>query len=46
MEPKKIVILEGMFIFKYPEIRNQLNLMIYVECDSDVRLGRLRKNNL
>ena len=40
-ESKKIIIVEGMFILKYPEIRNLLNLTIYVECDSDVRLGRL-----
>jgi uridine kinase len=43
LEPKKILIVEGMFIFKYPEIRRHLNLMLYVECDADVRFGRLSK---
>lgn len=40
MEPKPIIILEGILIFNNPEIRNLIDLKIYLEADPDVRLAR------
>ena len=44
MFPTPVVIVEGMFILQRPEIRNQLDMKIFVDCPDDVRLGnRVKK---
>lgn len=40
VEPKPIVILEGLFLFGDPQLREQLNLKIYIETPADLRLLR------
>lgn len=42
--PTPVVIIEGLFLFGKEEIRNLLDLSIFVDCPDDVRLGnRVRK---
>lgn len=40
VEPRNIIILEGILIFFEEEIRNLLNIKIFVDTDSDVRVIR------
>ncbi|MFA6492581.1 MAG: uridine kinase [Patescibacteria group bacterium] len=40
LEPKPVIILEGILIFNNPEIRNLIDLKIYLEADPDIRLAR------
>jgi len=40
VEPKNIIILEGILILQEPEIRNLLDIKIYVDTDPDVRIIR------
>ncbi|OMJ95230.1 hypothetical protein SteCoe_1442 [Stentor coeruleus] len=42
--PTRVVILEGLFILNREEIRNKLDLKIFIDCPDDVRVGnRIRK---
>ena len=40
MKPKKIIILEGILILAEKEIRDLLDIKLFVDTDSDVRLIR------
>lgn len=40
VEPKKIILVEGILILQEPEIRNLLDIKIYVDTDADVRIIR------
>jgi uridine kinase len=40
LEPREIVIVEGILILQEPEIRNLLDIKIYVDTDADVRIIR------
>ena len=40
MEPKDIIILEGILILFDKEVRDLLDIKIYVDTDSDVRIIR------
>ena len=40
MSAKEVVILEGLLLFALPEIRNQLDVKVFVETDPDIRLIR------
>jgi len=40
VEPKDIIILEGILILSEPEIRNLLDIKIFVDTDADVRIIR------
>lgn len=40
VEPKKIIIVEGIMIYQVPGIRDLLDLSIYVDTDADVRVLR------
>ncbi len=41
VEPKNVVILEGILILSQPEIRDRLNIKLYVATDNDDRLMRI-----
>lgn len=41
IEPKRVILLEGMLIFHYPEIRNLLDNSIYIESSENIRLKRM-----
>lgn len=46
VKPAKIIILEGILIFAIPEIRELLDLKIYMDIEDDIRLlRRLERNN-
>jgi uridine kinase len=45
LDPAPIVIMEGLFIFHYEEIRNQLDLRVYIEAREDVKLNRRLKRD-
>ena len=40
IEPRPIVIIEGILIFAQPELRELMDLKIFVDTDADVRLAR------
>ncbi len=40
VEPKEIIILEGILVLDSPEIRNMLDIKIYVDTDADIRIIR------
>ena len=38
--PKRVIIVEGILIFENEDLRNLLDIRIFVDTDADVRLGR------
>ncbi len=40
IEPKKVIIVEGILIYQYTELRELLDIKIFVETDADVRILR------
>jgi len=40
MVAEEVVILEGLLLFALPEIRSQLDVKVFVDTDSDIRLIR------
>ena len=40
LEPSEIIIIEGLFLFEYEEIKKNLDYSIFVEVDLDVQLDR------
>ncbi|REJ33031.1 MAG: uridine kinase [Bacillota bacterium] len=40
VEPKDIIVVEGLLILWEPDIRRRLDIKIYVDCDADVRVLR------
>lgn len=45
LDPAPIIIMEGLFIFHYEEIRDQLDLRVYIEAREDVKLNRRLKRD-
>ncbi len=39
--PKPIIIIEGILIFCYPELRKLMDIKVFVDADADDRLGRV-----
>ena len=46
IQPKKAIIVEGILVLSNPELRNLLDIKIYVEADSDERLIRRIKRDI
>ena len=45
LPPSKVVILEGLLLFALPELRDQLDVKIFVDTDADIRiLRRIRRD--
>jgi uridine kinase len=44
--PKKVIIVEGILILTHPEIREMLDINVYVHADSDERLIRRLKRDM
>jgi uridine kinase len=40
LQPAPIIIMEGLFIFHYQEIKDELDLRIYIEAREDIKLNR------
>jgi len=46
VEPHHFIIVEGIMVYQVKELENAMNLAIYVEADSDVRLARRIKRDI
>ncbi len=44
--PALIILLEGILVLDHPELRNRMNIRIYVDCDEDERLIRRLKRDI
>ena len=44
--PKKILILEGILIMNYPKLRSLLDLKVFIETNSDMRMERRVKRDI
>lgn len=40
VEPKRIIILEGLFLFENPALSNLIDIKVFVDTDADVRILR------
>ena len=40
LEPKKVIIMEGILIFENEELRTLMDIKLFVDTDADIRLGR------
>ena len=43
MQPADVILFEGILVLNWPEIRQQLDMKLFVDVDSDVRLSRRGK---
>ena len=47
VEPRKVILVEGILVLGWPEIREQLDIKIFVDTDSDLRMiRRIRRDVL
>lgn len=46
IQPRKVIIVEGILILTHPDIRDMFNIKIYVHADSDERLIRRLKRDI
>ena len=40
VHPAKVIIVEGILLFFHPELRELMDIKVYVDCDADVRILR------
>ena len=40
VKPAKVIIIEGVLLFENPELRDVMDIKVYVDTDSDIRLAR------
>ncbi|MFO7612275.1 MAG: uridine kinase [Clostridia bacterium] len=40
VRPAKVIIIEGVLLFENPELRDVMDIKVYVDTDSDIRLAR------
>lgn len=46
IDPKPVIIVEGILVFESPKLRDLFDIKIYVDTDADVRLGRRIKRDI
>jgi uridine kinase len=46
VEPRPVILIEGILLFVEPELRDLLDFKIYVDTDSDIRLMRRLRRDL
>lgn len=46
VKPAKVIIIEGVLLFENPELRNVMDIKVYVDTDSDIRLTRRIKRDV
>ena len=46
IEPKSVIIVEGILIFENPELRDLMDIRIFVDTDADIRLCRRVKRDV
>lgn len=46
VKPAKVIIIEGVLLFENPELRDVMDIKVYVDTDSDIRLSRRIKRDV
>lgn len=46
VEPREVILLEGIFVLAEEKIRNMCDILVYVDTDSDIRLIRRLKRDM
>lgn len=46
VKPAKVIIIEGVLLFENPELRSVMDIKVYVDTDSDIRLTRRIKRDV
>jgi uridine kinase len=46
IEPRKVLIVEGILILTNERLRNLMDIKVFVDCDSDVRLSRVIRRDI
>lgn len=46
VEPTKVVIVEGILALTHPDLRDLMDLKVFVDCDADDRLARVIKRDI
>lgn len=46
VEPREVILLEGIFVLAEEKIRNMCDILVYVDTDSDIRLMRRLKRDM
>lgn len=46
IEPKHVIIVEGILIFTNPELRDLMDIKVFVDADADDRLGRVVRRDI
>lgn len=46
VKPAKVIIIEGVLLFENPALRNVMDIKVYVDTDSDIRLSRRIKRDV
>jgi len=46
VKPKKVIIIEGILLFAYPELCAEMDIKIFVDTDDDIRLIRRMKRDI
>jgi len=46
VEPRKVLIIEGILCLANKQLRDEIDLKVYVDCEADLRLGRVIKRDI
>lgn len=46
IEPKDVLIIEGILCLTSPELRDLMDIKVFVDCDSDIRLSRVIQRDI
>lgn len=46
IEPKDVLIIEGILCLTNPELRDLIDIKVFVDCDSDIRLSRVIQRDI
>lgn len=46
IEPKEVLIIEGILCLTSPELRELMDIKVFVDCDSDIRLSRVIQRDI
>jgi len=46
IEPKELIVLDGMYLFHYPELRNLIDIKIFIDVPENIRLKRMIERDI
>ncbi len=46
IEPREVLIIEGILCLTHPDLRNLMDIKVFVDCDSDIRLSRVIQRDM